>query len=194
MTDNQVPQTIEWTDEDLRNAGKRDQLSLGWYAFMVTDVKNSVSKNGHLMQRLTLKALRDPQDANSTFGPRVYHNVTLPFPNKGVAGHRPPNTTGICASTLRAAFGDIPDYPRKGDDGWTYNDEAISQNEVDDIRANVNKTVWEKLKGLWVDGSPWKDCMFYAKMVENGEYRNLKAIQPTLPDGEDLVDPENAIE
>jgi len=184
-----IPTTLSFSDEDVANATKRDQLADGWYGFVISNPKRAVSKNGAFQISMQCIPLKDIDDADSRATPTIYNNLTLPKANKEIVGHKAPNTFGICQQFLRALDPQHPGFPRKIDGALMYRGETIELGQVADARKEATTVTLTKLGELWENPESLENEFFFAQVKTSGEYTNVKSITSELPNGVELVSP-----
>lgn len=195
MSNATLPSNISFTEEDIQAASVRPELKEGWYQFLIKSPENDVADSGHLQTKMQLKPLKVEGDPDSTMGISVRNNLFHPFRNPDREDHKPPNTAGLCHSFYRACFGnEIPDYPRMINKKWYLDGELLStEEEVQGARVEANRATFEKSQEIWVDPTLLENHAIYGYAYKNGEYLNAKNFCAELPEGETLVDPEEAI-
>lgn len=199
MPDIRIPETLNFTDQDIADAAARDQLNDGWYRVVTVSAERSISKPsanaknpGSFVIKRQVAALEDPNDASTTVKPYLYDNLTLPFVNEEVQGHTKPNTQWLMYRALRAMFPDeIPEAPRRNSEGQIeFNGSIIEKEDEAAATQEVMTSVFEKCKALWEDPTQLVGQAYYAEVFTNGEYKNLRNPSQELPADAELVPPD----
>lgn len=182
-TDIEVPESLDFTADAIKKAAARKGYKAGIYAkWIVVDSGKDVSKNGHLVIKRKVKALRDPDDANSTAKPTLFADMYLPKINKNFPGHKAPDTMGLIIRDLHAMFPeDVPLYPRREGDVLVFKGQEIEKGDEEACRDEVNEAVAEKLNALWADPGQLVGMAFWASYDTNKkdpQYKNLDKITP----------------
>ena len=198
-TDVEVPESLDFTADAIKKAAARKGYRAGIYCkWLVTDAGKTVNKNGHLVIQRKVKALKDPEDANSTAKPVLFADMYLPKVNKNHPGHKAPDTMGLVIRDLHAMFPeDVPLYPRREGEALVFKGEEIEKGDEEAARDEVNEAVAEKLNDLWSNPGQLVGMAFWATYDTNKrdpQYKNLDKITPEkdetleVTDGEQLVD------
>lgn len=192
MQDKIIPEEIEFNDDDIARASRREPLPEGWYRFSITDATKDVSKNQHMMLKLTCAALADPEDASSKIKPTQRHSITLCTRNTGVPGHEPPNTLGFCYIFLRAIeWEGLTLKPFKDENqDFIFDGEIVDKETAAEGWRAADRSVFECLHKIWKDPSQLVDYVFYGQVIENGDYTNIdsKTVSSSLPDNAIMAD------
>lgn len=198
MNEVRVPDEVDFNNSEIAAANKRRTFAPTGekrrVRFVVSAADRQVAKEkGTMMIVLTCSPLKDPDNADSKGSPTIRHSLILPKANKDFDGHRAPNTAGLCHSYYRAVMeDDMPDYPRFDRDAnsYTYNGEEIERDENEVYRLEVTGAVTAQLAKDWgTPGNRIDDC-FYAEVVDNKGFANLRNLTSDLPEDCELV-PEN---
>lgn len=184
-----LPSSLSYTESDIRDASLRDELAFGWYRFKIGSAETKEAESsGSLMIVLKCYPLKDPDDADSATTPFVRHNLIMPTVNPNRDGHKKPNTVGMNHSFLRALSPEgVPDYPRRVDGVFMFQDAEIEPGEQEEARMQVTTSVFERLDSLYQEPQQLIDEVFYAELYQNGDFLNLKNIRHDLPDDASLV-------
>lgn len=199
MTENKMPDIskVQLTKDVLDKAVARTLLNEGWHLGLITDAESAVGKEKpNLMTVLSLAALTDHKDANSTTSPVMKYYITTPFKNPEVADHEPPDTGSLMVQNMQAIFGTDEDdggfalFPRKNKDtgNYEFKGQAIDVSEFDGIKADITERVLLKvLEGLQNPKMYVNNYAVYFK-VEHKEYNgqlsaNVTRIANELPTG-----------
>lgn len=192
-----VPDEIDFNDSDVANANKRRQLSPTGnkrrIRFVVTNADKKVSEEkGTMMLILTCAPLRDPDNAESKGSPTVRHSLIIPKRNKDFPGHTAPNTMGLCHGYYSAVDEEMLDYPRFDKDSKVYlfNDEELEKDDVEEKRLEVGRAVADKLAEDWKNPANRIDDAFFAEVIENKGFTNLRSLSAELPEDCDVVPPD----
>lgn len=195
-----IPDAIDYNDDDVARVGKKASLSPGNRRFAIINAERDVSKNDHLMINIECAALKDPEDAGTKIKPTIRHRLTLPITNPTAANHKAPNTSGFCYAFLRAIeFGkDTPDevpakpFRNSGDAMEFEGHEVADKDELKEAYATCNRKMLGALKSIWADPTILIDYVFYGCVEENGDYSNIGDVWADLPSDEELVDASDA--
>jgi len=204
-----IPRKVSYTDADVANAAKFDRFVEGWFRWKLTAIGPQISKdNHHLMIVGEYRALRDPTDAGSTFGPKCRNYLCLPFRNEDFDDHVPPkffakNTNVWLAAHLPER---VPASPAKVDGVMQYKGEEIDNSELEALKKDAMDATFAVASELWEDESNAEmekllDSVVYARLYyqkdkegNRSDFPSLGDFCAELPEGEELVDPDHAIE
>lgn len=182
-TDVPVPESLDFTAAAIKKAAMRKGYRAGIYCkWIVTDAGKTVNKNGHLVIQRKVKALRDPDDANSTCKPTLFADMYMPRVNKNHPGHKAPDTLGLIIRDLHAMFPEeVPTYPQRQGEALVYKGEEIEKGDEEACRDEVNEAVSAKLNDLWANPGQLVGMAFWATYDVNKkdpQYKNLDHITP----------------
>jgi hypothetical protein len=183
MSTNNLPKTLTLNLADVEAASRYKTFSAeGFVEVTVVAAENTttsgkVYENGEvnpskekvkrLQQKLDISPLRKPGDFKSVDSSvKLNHYVQLPdvAPDsvEPTDAEEEKDTRGEIVKrltkTLRCFLGEdeIPTFPRKGTDGkYTYMGEAISKEDVDEAKKDMNKRALEIAYKLWNDPQRW---------------------------------------
>lgn len=203
MTDEAIPLKISYTDEDVANAAKRDRFAKGTYCGIVAAITRQISKEkGHLMFKTVYRALKDPNDASSAFGPSLYQYQCLPFRNPNRDDHTPNKFFARSTNTWLAAH--LPEeviaLPAKTEDGLMFKGEVIEWSEEEAAKKEAYDSTFETAGAMWEDES--NEAMeklvgiavyFDVGYQEDSDFPSLDKFRSQLGEGEELVDPAIAL-
>lgn len=149
------------------------RVASGKHAFLIVDAEQHESENNdNVMQKLSLKILTDPEDANSVAGFSTRTYVTLPLDNSDVSGHSAPDWSGRTANEIiSAAFEDVPAFPRKIKGGKVlYNGGEIDADDFNSAKEEAMIATGEKSEELNENPTAWNGQRIYADLSydENG--------------------------
>lgn len=171
-----VPETLDFTDAEIKKATKRATYAEGTHArWIVTDASRGEAKSGHLQLSFKCAALRDVDDANSKEKRLIFDKMFIPKVNPNRPGHKAPNTYGLCVRTLHAMFPeDVPLEPRRdGEGNIIFKGEIIDKGDEEAARDECKTATFDKIKEVWADPSLLVNQAFYAVVKVDGEYTNL---------------------
>ena len=115
----QIPTTqVSFNKDAIAALVAKERPAEGYFGFLVTEAKRHESKNTenhNLMLSVTLRMLKDPDNADSVTGLPVRQWPALPLANPDVEGHEEPKyAADQSAGLLSALFPDeVDDYPRR---------------------------------------------------------------------------------
>jgi len=213
MSEYEVPQDLDFSDEEIMEMVLREQMALGWYRWIVKSAETTVATQGKmegcLQFALECAPLKDPKDGESDAPQRQYIRLTIPKKNPAIEGHKKPDgwTFNQCAKFLSAVTaGEDDEVPAMGH----YNrelkrseidGEPASAEEVQERKIEVAQAMKNIFRSAWREPSYFEGVVFYAPITERtddegNKRRNLNVFdcEAALPDGAELVDPDNFIE
>lgn len=200
-----------YTEKDVEEAQQRPKpLADQWLKFAVDAEKFQVNeKSGNMTALLKCSPFEVDGDIKSKKpGYAVLMNLTFPLANPDKPGHKANNMAGLFKQALIAfEFEDAqgkrcPASVSRDPDtqNLTLNGKPLSDDPEEAARlAKANEaavTKWvmdqavetcellENISKGKAKGRVFKDYLFYAKTVQNGDYLNLTNMQPKLPQGE----------
>lgn len=185
---------VSYTKEAVREAATVRRAARGNHAFTVTNAQEHVSQNNqNLMQRLTLRMLKDSDDPNSVVGPRVSNFVTLPLDNPDVEGHQaPPWSFRMAAEIFSACFPDeVPAPPRRQGGELYYKGDAVPANKEAACRHESMIAAAEAAIEVYEDPSQWiNGQVVFASLYydEGSDFPSLRRFQAELPENWDLAE------
>lgn len=197
-----VPKFVKPSKKDIEKTLERPKLREGWYRFLSTGAKQTVSDaKGTMMvsfQNLPLEKPTDTKSGQRKF--KVRNSVCMPVANPDREGHEAPNTSGIVYDFLRAVAGADPkdplyveDIPRpvKGERG-KYLDaktkKTLNEAEATARKVEIFDKVFDKCAEIWTKPNLLDDLVYYGKVVHNESgFTNIVSPSATLPEGEQLV-------
>lgn len=196
MSQNELPD-LDFSPEAIKETAKKKTLPNGaWFRFLVTKQDTKVNeKSGNVGTRLGLRALKDPNDASSTFGAPASNNITWPFRNKGFVypettkdhkkgdPHEAPDTEGMVIQFLNALDPSFPTYPRWVEGKLMYKGEEIPEDQNDAKREEVVSEIYNTLKKVYANPEYFINEAFYAQVAVDGNFTNVKNIRADLPEG-----------
>jgi len=127
---------------------------------------------------------------NQPCDPQVRHNLVLPFVNPRIPGHEAPNTSYIMRLVLEALYADeFPPLPVHKEGGvWETHDGQLitDSDEITRLKEERADAVLAKCKDLWVNPDQLLEEVFYARVKQNGRYRNLDELSAEPPVDEEV--------
>jgi hypothetical protein len=188
LQNQELPTEISFTTTDVERMSTRKQIKLGWAQFVVVTAEKLLSKTGDYMFALTCKPLDSEKvPANIT----IRNNVILPFANPSVEGHVPKDTGGLNHQYLVSVAPEkFERFPRwdKNLNGYVRasTGEVIDKQAATTLRREINKAVATEMQRRWKDSDLFVNDMFYAQVVQNGQYRNMNNITSEPPPEADV--------
>lgn len=201
-----------YTKQDTEEAQQRAKPAADqWLLFSVDAEKFQVQdKSGNMTASLKCSPFVAPTGKKEDKRPgyAVYMNLSFPLSNPKKAGHKANNMAGIFKQALQAfEFTDKdgkqcpPSVTRDPDtQNLTLNGKPLSDDPAEATKlakeneARVMDWVYaqaaeacellEDITDGKKKGRVFKDYLFYAKTVQNGEFLNITNLQPKLPKGE----------
>lgn len=154
-----------------------DQPAEGNFAFICTKAERHDSDNNdNLMAVLTLRMLKDAEDANSTVGPALRTWLTLPLDNDEVDGHTAPKYAHSMTAPWMGAFfpTDCADWPRKEskakDAPLLFKGGEIEYDDRQDAKAEACVMNGEKALEIWGDSGEGIGEAFSGKLIYGRTY------------------------
>ncbi len=186
------------TDDELLDMTKRKRLASGWYASVTDNTKKRVSDSGTLIIEWEEFPLEDPDNRSTMSTPSQRDSLILPIKNPNFPDHKKPDTLTMCLGKLQNLLGEdrIPRFPSfdRATKEWSFKNEVISEEEVNDKKVEVSKMVHNMCVDLWtgeLDLTELNGRFSYIYIGEPNEkgYINVKKRQGKLPDDATLVKP-----
>jgi len=185
-----IPETINWSEDDVAKALSFPKLREGWMEFVVQGAKTAVTKRGHLSIILTVAPVDLEGQAKS---PSIRHQLTLPLTNPEVEGHTAPRTFGFVQSYLVATNPDtFGRFPKSVGNGifLGVDGQEMDLDEYKIVKEAMTKKVLDEIKGRWANLNAFEGETFYGLVEANGDqgqYRNIGKLQGELPDGVEAI-------
>lgn len=191
-----VPEVLEWSEEELAELGKRRRLPEDPIRFLVTGAESTISAKGHFMLVHEAVPLLDPTDETTTLGRYSVKNWTiLPKKNTKVPAHKPLDTAGKCIGLMRAFEGPetipFPARRNKSTGDWEVDGEVLAGggDEAAVHNEDQKRTAMNLILEYYKDPSRAVGKTFVANVWYSEEgFMRLRGIRHDLGEGEDFAD------
>lgn len=192
---------LDFSEEEMEQRAKKKSLPDGaWLQWVVTKQETKINeKSGNAGTRVTLRALKTPNDPKSKFGPPASYFITWPFRNtkftypenhkdkkKGQA-HVAPDTEGMVISFFHALGKDadgntFPTFPQWKDGSCYYKGAEIAPEDEPKFRKEVMNLMKAKYQAIIKDDNFLVDEAFYGQVANDGNFVNVKNPSSSLPE------------
>lgn len=183
---------VSYSDDYINRLTKRKQFRAGWYQTMTTGALCEESRSGNVQFIWNETPLRTPGDPSSKAKQSVRHYVVTPMMPEDAPDHEPPESAvGMTMRALRAKGIELPEFPRKQENGsYALDGETITREQANEARSTAIRSLLERCEEFRGNPDEFEGYTCYSFIDVDGDWNRIKTMKTELPEGASLVPPE----